>query len=182
MKGKQESNEKWSSYSVQLSFDVPPLPYTKDGKIPCLCSGNLVYRHPLFSSHHEFPNLFEVKVLPGYFLSVDNLQQFSSLWKFTVVGLVIIYPQQALGEGVVRGGHGGSEDFSCVTIKFTWSPTRLCNILMIPLHPLTPMSDQNRISPYSINPISSRQVVRIKKYINLGIISWFNTKFSELTW
>ena len=53
-----------------------------------------------------------------------------------------------------------SEDFSCVTIKFTWSPTRLCNILMIPLHPLTPMSDQNRISPYRINTISSRQVVR----------------------
>ena len=41
VKGKQESNEKWSSYSVQLPFDVPPLPYTKDGKIPCLCSGNL---------------------------------------------------------------------------------------------------------------------------------------------
>ena len=80
------------------------------------------------------------------------------------------------------GGQGGSEDFSCVTIKFTWSPTRLCNILMIPLHPLTPMSDQNRISPYSINTISSRQVVRIKKNINLEIISWSNTKFSELTW
>ncbi|CAH3145245.1 unnamed protein product [Pocillopora meandrina] len=30
VKGKQESNEKWSSYSVQLPFDVPPLPYTKD--------------------------------------------------------------------------------------------------------------------------------------------------------
>ncbi|CAH3145241.1 unnamed protein product [Pocillopora meandrina] len=30
VKGKQGSNEKWSSYSVQLSFDVPPLPYTKD--------------------------------------------------------------------------------------------------------------------------------------------------------
>ena len=61
VKGKQESNEKWSSYSVQLSFDVPPLPYTKDGKIPCLCSGTLVLRYPLFSMHHEFPNLFESK-------------------------------------------------------------------------------------------------------------------------
>ena len=42
------------------------------------------------------------------------------------------------------------------------------------------MSDQDRISPYSINTISSKQVVRIKKYINLRIISWSNTKFSEL--
>ena len=39
------------------------------------------------------------------------------------------------------------------------------------LNPLTPMSDQNRISPYNINTVSTRQVMRIKKNINLGIIS-----------
>ena len=33
------------------------------------------------------------------------------------------------------------------------------------------MSDQDRISPYNINTISTRQVMRIKKNINLGIIS-----------
>ena len=33
-------------------------------------------------------------------------------------------------------------------------------------NPLTPMSDQDRISPYNINTISSRQVMRIKKNIN----------------
>ena len=49
------------------------------------------------------------------------------------------------------------------------------------VNPLTPMSDEDRISPNNINTISSRQVVRIKKYINLGIISWSNSKFSELT-
>ena len=49
------------------------------------------------------------------------------------------------------------------------------------INPLTPMSDRDRISPYSIGIMSSRQVVRIKKYINLGIISWSNTNFSELT-
>ena len=38
------------------------------------------------------------------------------------------------------------------------------------------MSDEDRISPNRINTISSRQVVRIKKYINLGIISRSNTK------
>ena len=35
-------------------------------------------------------------------------------------------------------------------------------------NPLTLMSDQDRISPYNINTISSRQVMRIKKNINLG--------------
>ena len=34
------------------------------------------------------------------------------------------------------------------------------------VNPLTPMSDQDRISPYKINTISSRQVMRIKKNIN----------------
>ena len=43
------------------------------------------------------------------------------------------------------------------------------------------MSDEDRISPNSINTISGRQVVRKKKYINLGIISRSNAKFSELT-
>ena len=49
------------------------------------------------------------------------------------------------------------------------------------LNPLTLMGDQHRISPYNINTISSRQVMRNKKNINDGIISWSNTKFSKLT-
>ena len=32
--------------------------------------------------------------------------------------------------------------------------------------PLTPMSDQDRISPYNINTISSREVMRMKKNIS----------------
>ena len=35
------------------------------------------------------------------------------------------------------------------------------------INPLTPMSDQDRISPYNINTISSRQVMRLKK-ISIG--------------
>ena len=31
------------------------------------------------------------------------------------------------------------------------------------VNPLTPMSDQDRISPYNINTISTRYVMRIKK-------------------
>ena len=49
------------------------------------------------------------------------------------------------------------------------------------VNPFTPTSDQDRISPYNINTISSRQVMRIEKNVNHGIISWSNTKFSELT-
>ena len=36
--------------------------------------------------------------------------------------------------------------------------------------PLIPVSDQDRFSPYFINTISSRQVMRIKKNINCEII------------
>ena len=43
------------------------------------------------------------------------------------------------------------------------------------------MIDQDRISPYNINTISSRHVMRIKRNINKGIISWSDTKFSKLT-
>ena len=38
-------------------------------------------------------------------------------------------------------------------------------------NPLTPMSDQDRTSPYNFNTISSRQVMRIKKNVSQGIVS-----------
>ena len=38
------------------------------------------------------------------------------------------------------------------------------------LIPYTPMSDKDKISPYSINTISSRQVIRIKKNIIRGLL------------
>ena len=37
--------------------------------------------------------------------------------------------------------------------------------------PLTLMSDQDRISPYSIKKISSTLVMRMNKNINLGVVS-----------
>ena len=39
------------------------------------------------------------------------------------------------------------------------------------------MSDQDRISPYNINTISTRQMMRVKKTISLGIVSGSNAKF-----
>ena len=45
--------------------------------------------------------------------------------------------------------------------------------------PLSPTSDPDIISPYTT--CVSRQVMRIKKNINLGNIVWSNSKFSKLT-
>ena len=45
----------------------------------------------------------------------------------------------------------------------------MCDKNLINHNPLTLVCDQDRISPYNINTISSRQVIRIKKNINLGI-------------
>ena len=42
----------------------------------------------------------------------------------------------------------------------------LCNVIF---NPLTPMSDQHRISPYYTYTISCGQVMRMKKDINYGI-------------
>ena len=36
------------------------------------------------------------------------------------------------------------------------------------INPLTPINDQDRISPYIISTISSRQVTRVKKKYQLG--------------
>ena len=38
-------------------------------------------------------------------------------------------------------------------------------------NPLTPMSDQDRTSPYNINTISCRLVMRINTNVNQGIVS-----------
>ena len=47
----------------------------------------------------------------------------------------------------------------------------IINNQILGVNPFTPTSDQDRISPYNINTISSRQVMRIEKNINYGIIS-----------
>ena len=41
----------------------------------------------------------------------------------------------------------------------------------ITINPIAPMNDQDRISPYNINTISGRQVMRKKENINRGMIS-----------
>ena len=76
-----------------------------------------------------------------------------------------------------RGNKETSKRFSLVAAKKkhnTWDffsfffPTLSFPVFMIfaGLIPYTPICDQDRISPYNINTISSRQVMRIKKNIN----------------
>ena len=47
----------------------------------------------------------------------------------------------------------------------------IINSQILGVNPFTPTNDQDRISPYNINTISSRQVMRIEKNISHGIIS-----------
>ena len=48
-------------------------------------------------------------------------------------------------------------------VRMCWTLVWLKLIGKKYFNPLTPMSDQHRTSPYNINTISSRQVMRIKK-------------------
>ena len=61
-----------------------------------------------------------------------------------------------------RGNFGADFEFLETNFKKGNSDT---------FNPFTPTSDQDRISPNNINTISSRQVMRIEKNINYGIIS-----------
>ena len=49
------------------------------------------------------------------------------------------------------------------------------------INPLSPISDQERISSYTISTVSSRQEMIIKNNMNQGTIGWSNSKFSKLT-
>ena len=53
-------------------------------------------------------------------------------------------------------------------IFFVPHQKRVNPLVPCPINPLTPISDQNRTSPYNINTESSRQVRRIKKKTKLG--------------
>ena len=57
-------------------------------------------------------------------------------------------------------------DYSLILVKL-----KEIKLKEVKLNPFTPTNDQDRISPYNINIISSRQVIRIKKNVNHGIIS-----------
>ena len=54
---------------------------------------------------------------------------------------------------------------TCKCYFVTWAHSGFCFF-----NPLTPMIDQDRISPYNINTMSTRSVIRIEKNINLEII------------
>ena len=56
----------------------------------------------------------------------------------------------------------------------------MLNITNLKFNPFTPMNDlENRISPYNINTIPGKQVMRIEKKNQLGTKSWSNAKSSK---
>ena len=46
---------------------------------------------------------------------------------------------------------------------------------------LTPCGDQSAISPFSMNKLTSKQVMRISRYQMWILFDLFNSNFSELT-
>ena len=63
------------------------------------------------------------------------------------------------------------QDITNRLLGFTWGDCdclvdHLIEVKIAVINPLTLKSDQDRISPYNINTISSRQVMRIKKNLN----------------
>lgn len=74
--------------------------------------------------------------------------------------------------------------FTVLANKTTFSPPenkQSEKSITIRYNPFTPASDKDRISPYNIDTTSSRQVIRVKTFINYEIISWSRTKLSQLT-
>ena len=75
------------------------------------------------------------------------------------------------------------EAFFCPKVSNGWEIERfeLRVVRGRNVNPLTPVSDQDRISPYYICTISCRQVMGIKENINYGTTNWSGTKFSKQT-
>ena len=88
------------------------------------------------------------------------------------------HPKILEHETIFRCKSKGST-FSTVTLYF--KTLSVAPVWDWSLNPWSPTRDIERISPYTISTISSRQVMRIKKNTNQGIISWSNSKFSKLT-
>ena len=75
-----------------------------------------------------------------------------------------------------RGGSGKS--WTKYLIGSGWLRPSIYDCLIN--NPLTPIGDQDIISPYNIITIWSRNVMRIKKKISKEIAGWSETKFSEV--
>ena len=60
-------------------------------------------------------------------------------------------------------------ELDSLNCRYIPSKSLCCCCGVVFFNPLTPICDQDRISPYNISTISSRQVMGIKRNINLGI-------------
>ena len=96
---------------------------------------------------------------------------YDSITDSGVYSTVVTVRKQVLPHSVVNfvGSHNFYRRDDFLSIETLWS------------QPFNSHEWPRQNSPYNINTISTRWVMRIKKNINLGIIGWSNTKFSELT-
>ena len=92
---------------------------------------------------------------------------------------VFLDPNKLSEDGTValaKRSFSDDGEFFAYSLSHKGSDWVTIKVLIVCLHkefiyPFTPTSDQDRISPYNMNTISSRQVTRIEKNINHGIIS-----------
>ena len=80
--------------------------------------------------------------------------------ELSLVGDQFLYSHDCLNVLFTSGKETG--------VVWCWSLTNSSKLIsttkLLAFNPLTPVSDQDRISPYYIYTISCRQVMRIKKY------------------
>ena len=59
-----------------------------------------------------------------------------------------------------------------------WNPIQ--SVIIRVINPLSPKSDQHEISPYYINALENRVVMRLEYMIREDVSNWYFNKFSPL--
>ena len=126
--------------------------------------------------HQELGSLLSGEMWVGSLTSLTN--QYRKNKGEGDLHVHVLYPKILEHETIFRCKSKGST-FSTVTLYF--KTLSVAPVWDWSLNPWSPTRDIERISPYTISTISSRQVMRIKKNTNQGIIGWSNSKFSKLT-
>ena len=96
-------------------------------------------------------------------------------WYIVTVVLLLVF-SDFLTLSLIQGLFSWTQETQTIQGRRTCWPfflpfLKLAFILSICINPLIVMSDQDRISPYNINTISTREVMRVKKCINFGMIT-----------
>ena len=90
----------------------------------------------------------------------DDSTILQSMWKYFIHGTTffILLGREEFKNNSLR---------VCVCVYLS-SPT-VCNFFIHYFNPSIPLNNQDRLSPYNINTLSSRQVMRIRKISIMGL-------------